>query len=83
MELPKLARSLTVNKIKLAEDILDKNYENVNNKKAIIEINHISSNTFFISWIEVDLDGSKILNQNIFNGNYNEIVNSFDINLTM
>lgn len=78
-----LTRSLTSDKITYANEFLSNNYQNIANKKAIIEIHYLRPRSFLIFWIDIDSNGNRTLKQQVFEGDLEEIKQTFEINLTM
>ena len=76
-----LTRSLTSNKIMYANECLN-TYQDLNNKKAIIEIQYSTPFSFLIYWIYIDQNGNRTLRQEVFEGDLEEIEKTFEINLT-
>jgi len=64
-----------------ANEYLNNNYQDINNKKAIIEIHRLTPTSSLIYWLDIDSYGNRTLCQQIFEGDLKDIKKLFEINL--
>lgn len=77
---PILCRSLTIQKIDLATNMIDK--MKLKSTTALIELLRINDNSWSAHYFDINENGNKILKQkNILGNNYDELKSQFGVSL--